>query len=78
MDTLWKTSLMIIDIIASSSGFIGTLLLTFSGLPVSDIMGDGTRIIQTDADDKSKKKARNMRIISKTGIGFICLAFFFS
>ena len=45
---------MILNIIALSLGFIGTLLLAFFGLPASDLMADGTRIIQEDADEESK------------------------
>jgi hypothetical protein len=66
---------MILNIIAASFGFAGTLLLSFCGLPVSDLMADGTRIIQQEADEESKRKARNMRFASKTGISFISLAF---
>jgi hypothetical protein len=64
-----ESPFMVINIIASSLGFIGTLLLAFFGLPTSDLMADGTRIIQADANDESKRKARNMRIASKTGMG---------
>lgn len=56
--------------------FIGVLILAFTDLPRGDLLADGTRILQDQGDEVSRKQAKIMVVFSKSGLGLIILGFF--
>lgn len=67
---------MSLNTIGLICNFLGTLLLALFGLPKSELLSDGTQIVQTSGNDQTRKKAKWMHITSMAGIWMIVLGFF--